>query len=117
MREDQAQRRRTQPLDRPTFGSTFTNPPGDHAGRLVEAVGLKGYRVGNATWSDVHANFIVNLGGATARDVLALIRLARARVLERCGVRLLTEVRFLGQFLAEDLKYLENEAGPGPGPM
>lgn len=100
MREDRDRRRRTQPLDRPTFGSTFTNPPGDHAGRLIEAVGLKGHRVGNATWSDVHANFIVNLGGATAADVLALIRLARARVAERYGIRLETEVRFLGEFVA-----------------
>jgi UDP-N-acetylmuramate dehydrogenase len=96
MRQDQEQRRRTQPLDRPTFGSTFTNPPGDFAGRLIEAAGLKGHRVGNATWSDVHANFIVNLGGATAADVLALIRLARERVRERFGVALETEVRFLG---------------------
>jgi UDP-N-acetylmuramate dehydrogenase len=102
MREDQERRRRTQPLDRPTFGSTFANPPGDHAGRLIEAVGLKGHRVGNATWSDVHANFVVNLGGATARDVLALMRLARARVLAQHGIRLETEVRLLGQFLAED---------------
>src|SRR5512142_1233268 len=88
MRADQEQRRRTQPLDRPTFGSTFTNPPGDFAGRLVEAVGLKGHRVGNATWSDVHANFIVNLGGARATDVVALIRLARERVLEQFGIAL-----------------------------
>jgi UDP-N-acetylmuramate dehydrogenase len=109
MREDREKRRRTQPLDRPTFGSTFTNPPGDFAGRLIEAVGLKGHRVGSATWSDVHANFIVNLGGATAADVLALIRLARQRVLEQAGVRLETEVRFLGQFLAGQL-----EDGPGP---
>ncbi|HET6440032.1 MAG TPA: UDP-N-acetylmuramate dehydrogenase, partial [Anaeromyxobacter sp.] len=107
-------RRLSQPLDRPTFGSTFRNPPGDHAGRLIEAVGLKGYRVGNATWSDVHANFVVNLGGATASDVLALIRLARERVAERFGVRLVTEVRFLGQFLAGEL---EDEPGPGSGPQ
>ena len=113
MREDQARRRLSQPLDRPTFGSTFRNPPGDHAGRLIEAVGLKGYRVGDATWSDVHANFVVNLGGATASDVVALIRLARARVLERFGVRLATEVRFLGQFLAGEL---EDAPGPGAGP-
>jgi len=101
MQEDRERRRRTQPLDRPTFGSAFRNPPGDFAGRLVEAVGLKGHRVGNATWSDVHANFVVNLGGATARDVLALLNLARSRVRERLGVRLDTEVRFLGEFLAE----------------
>jgi UDP-N-acetylmuramate dehydrogenase len=113
MREDRERRRRTQPLDRPTFGSTFTNPPGDHAGRLIESVGLKGHRVGNATWSDVHANFIVNLGGATARDVLALVRLARERVLERWGIRLETEVRFMGEFLAGDLG--ESREGP-PSP-
>ncbi len=103
MREDRERRRRTQPLDRPTFGSTFTNPPGEYAGRLIEAVGLKGHRVGNATWSDVHANFVTNLGGATARDVLALVRLARARVRERFGIALEPEVRLLGEFLAEDL--------------
>lgn len=101
MAEDREQRRRTQPLDRPTFGSTFTNPPGDFAGRLIEAVGLKGHRVGNATWSDVHANFVVNLGGATARDVLTLVKLARARVLDTFGIRLETEVRLVGEF-AED---------------
>lgn len=113
MREDRDRRRRTQPLDRPTFGSTFTNPPGDHAGRLIESVGLKGHRVGNATWSDVHANFIVNLGGARAADVLALIRLARGRVQERYGIRLETEVRFLGEFLAGELG--EGRNGP-PSP-
>jgi UDP-N-acetylmuramate dehydrogenase len=102
MQEDREARRRTQPLDRPTFGSTFRNPPGDHAGRLIEAVGLKGHRVGNATWSDVHANFIVNLGGASARDVLALVHLARSRVTERFGIALETEVRLLGEFPAEE---------------
>jgi UDP-N-acetylmuramate dehydrogenase len=106
MEADREQRRRTQPLDRPTFGSTFRNPPGEFAGRLVEAVGLKGHRVGNATWSDVHANFVVNLGGATARDVLALVNLARSRVKERYGVVLETEVRLVGDFLAEDLEGL-----------
>jgi UDP-N-acetylmuramate dehydrogenase len=103
MREDRDRRRRTQPYDKPTFGSTFTNPPGDFAGRMIEAVGLKGHRVGNATWSDVHANFVVNLGGATARDVLALVRLAQERVRERFGVRLETEVRLAGEFLADEV--------------
>jgi UDP-N-acetylmuramate dehydrogenase len=101
MRADQAARRRTQPLHLPTFGSTFRNPPGDFAGRLVEAVGLKGHRVGNATWSPVHANFVSNLGGATARDVLALMKLARTRVRERFGVLLEPEVRVAGEFLAD----------------
>ncbi len=108
MQEDRARRRRTQPLDRPTFGSTFRNPPGDFAGRLVEAVGLKGHRVGNATWSDVHANFVSNLGGATARDVLALVNLARSRVKAAFGIVLEPEVRLVGEFLAEDLAGLED---------
>jgi len=109
MEEDRDRRRRTQPLDRPTFGSTFANPPGDFAGRLIEAVGLKGHRVGGATWSPVHANFISNLGGATARDVLALMALARRRVKERFGISLETEVRLVGELLAEDLEALRAE--------
>jgi UDP-N-acetylmuramate dehydrogenase len=103
MAADREARARTQPLDRPTFGSTFRNPPGDHAGRLIEAVGLKGHRVGNATWSPVHANFVTNLGGATARDVLALVRLARTRVHERFGIVLEVEVKLAGELLAEDV--------------
>jgi UDP-N-acetylmuramate dehydrogenase len=106
MQEDRDRRRRTQPLDRPTFGSTFRNPPGDFAGRLIEAVGLKGHRVGGALWSDVHANFVVNAGGATARDVVTLLNLARSRVKERFGIALEAEVRLLGEFLAEDVEGL-----------
>jgi len=102
MEADREHRRRTQPLTWPTWGSTFRNPPGDHAGRLVEAVGLKGHRIGNAMWSDLHANFVVNLGGATARDCLALIRLARERVRERIGVELELEVRLAGAFAADE---------------
>jgi UDP-N-acetylmuramate dehydrogenase len=103
MQADRDHRRRTQPLDKPTFGSTFVNPPGDFAGRLIEEVGLKGHRVGNATWSPVHANFISNLGGARASDVLALMNLARSRVKERFGTVLETEVKLLGEFLAEEI--------------
>ncbi|MBS1109872.1 MAG: UDP-N-acetylenolpyruvoylglucosamine reductase [Anaeromyxobacteraceae bacterium] len=102
MDADREHRRRTQPLAWPTWGSTFRNPPGDHAGRLVEAVGLKGHREGNAMWSDLHANFVVNLGGATARDCLALIRLARQRVRERFGVELELEVRLAGEFAPDE---------------
>jgi UDP-N-acetylmuramate dehydrogenase len=109
MQADRDRRRRTQPLDRPTFGSTFRNPPGDFAGRLIEAVGLKGHRIGGALWSDVHANFVVNAGGATARDVLGLVNLARSRVMERFGIALETEVKLLGAFPAEDLQ--EPKAG------
>jgi UDP-N-acetylmuramate dehydrogenase len=116
MRADRERRAATQPLDRPTFGSTFRNPPGDHAGRLIEAVGLKGHRIGNAAWSDVHANFIVNLGGARAADVVALMRLARGRVKERLGIALETEVRLVGEFDPEDLGDLaERERSAGDG--
>jgi UDP-N-acetylmuramate dehydrogenase len=104
MQADREHRRRTQPLDKPTFGSTFVNPPGDFAGRLIEEVGLKGHRVGNATWSNVHANFVSNLGGATASDVLALVNLARSRVKERFGIALETEVRLVGEFLADEIR-------------
>lgn len=103
MDADVARRRATQPLGQPSFGSTFWNPPGRYAGQLIEAVGLKGHRVGNAMWSDVHANFLVNLGGATARDVLQLMRLARRLVKERFGVTLQAEVKLVGAFVAEDL--------------
>jgi UDP-N-acetylmuramate dehydrogenase len=103
MRADRDYRRRTQPIDRPSWGSTFRNPPGDFAGRLIEAAGLKGHRQGGAAWSEVHANFVVNLGGATARDCLALVRLARRAVRERFGVVLEPEVRLLGDFGGEGI--------------
>jgi UDP-N-acetylmuramate dehydrogenase len=92
-----ARRAETQPLDVPSCGSVFKNPPGDFAGRLIEAAGLKGERVGGAEISSTHANFIVNRGGATAADVLALIERARERVAARAGVTLETEVRILGR--------------------
>jgi UDP-N-acetylmuramate dehydrogenase len=98
MQADLERRRRTQPLGQPTFGSTFRNPPGDSAGRLIEAVGLKGHRIGGAAWSDIHANFVVNLGGATSADVVELIRLAKKRVEESFGITLEPEVRFVGEF-------------------
>jgi UDP-N-acetylmuramate dehydrogenase len=87
----------SQPLDVPSCGSVFKNPRGDFAGRLIEAAGLKGERVGGAEISSVHANFIVNRGGATAADVLALVERARRRVFEASGVRLEPEVRILGR--------------------
>ena len=91
-------RRRTQPLSMPNAGSMFMNPEGDSAGRLIEAAGLIGVRVGGAAVSDVHANFIVNTGGATSADVLALVRLVRDSVKEAYGIELSPEVRFLGSF-------------------
>src|SRR5205085_12187004 len=80
------ERVRKQPLAQPNTGSIFRNPPGDHAGRLIEAAGLKGVRVGGAVVSDKHANFIVNTGGATAADVWTLMQRCIDEVKERFGV-------------------------------
>lgn len=88
-------RKATQPLSWPNCGSVFRNPPGKSAGKLVESVGGKGKRIGNAAISDVHGNFIVNLGGARADDVLALIGWARETVYDHVGVELETEVRVI----------------------
>lgn len=98
MEADLAYRKRTQPLDKPNFGSVFTNPPGDHAGRLIESVNLKGHTIGKAQISTLHANWIVNLGGATARDVVALMDLARQRVRDATGITLAPEVKRIGVF-------------------
>ena len=92
-----ARRAATQPLDVPSCGSVFKNPPGGYAGRLIEAAGLKGAKHGGAQISTLHANFIVNTGGATAADVLALIGHARAAVRMRTGVLLEPEVRIWGR--------------------
>jgi len=91
-------RKRSQPLGLPSAGSVFVNPESDSAGRLIEAAGLKGVRIGGAQVSDVHANFIVNAGGATAADVVALVKLIRDTVKETNGIELRPEVRFLGSF-------------------
>jgi UDP-N-acetylmuramate dehydrogenase len=91
-----AARSDSQPINVPSCGSVFVNPPRDFAGRLIEAAGLKGRRLGGAEISPVHANFIANRGGATAADVLALIREAQAAVWRTAGVRLVPEVRVIG---------------------
>ena len=92
------QRIGSQPLALPNAGSVFRNPPGDHAARLIEACGLKGYAIGGARVSEKHANFIVNPKGiGTAADIEALIAHARATVLERFGVALVPEVRIIGE--------------------
>lgn len=91
-------KKETQPLDHPSAGSVFKNPPGDYAGRLIEKAGLKGARIGGAMISLKHGNFIVNTGGARASDILALIELARARVNKETGITLETEIRILGEF-------------------
>lgn len=89
-------RKEREPKKVSNAGSIFKNPPGDHAGRLLEACGLKGTRIGAAECSPVHANWLVNVGHASARDLLALVELCRARVLEMHGITLEMEVKVIG---------------------
>jgi UDP-N-acetylmuramate dehydrogenase len=98
MRAGYEERKARQPLDLPSAGSVFKNPPGDYAGRLIEAAGLKGERIGAAMVSPKHANFIVNTGGAVATDVYRLVRRIERRVAETFGVALEREIRLLGRF-------------------
>ena len=97
MRDLNARRRDKQPLNYPSAGSTFKRPEGYFAGALIEQAGLKGRSVGGAQVSEKHAGFIVNTGGATASDILGLIRLVQDEVETRSGIRLETEVRILGE--------------------
>ncbi len=90
-------RKRTQPPQQ-SAGSIFKNPEGDYAGRLIEAAGVKGKISGGAQISERHANFIVNVGGASAADIAALIREAHNRVSERFGVKLELEVELRGEW-------------------
>jgi len=96
IRELLVERKKKQPIGEWSCGSVFTNPPGDHAARLIEAAGLKGTRIGGAVVSPKHANFIVNEGGATAADIEALIALAQQTVCSRFGIELEREVRVIG---------------------
>lgn len=98
MEADLGYRKRTQPLHLPASGSVFTNPPEDYAGRLIEAAGLKGFRRGGAMISELHANWIVNTGGAKAEEVRFLIELAREEVRARFGISLEPELKFLGRW-------------------
>lgn len=92
-----AHRRATQPIEA-SAGSIFQNPPGDYAGRLIEAVGLKGVQVGGVQFSPLHANFIVNLKAGRATDVRAAIELAQRRVQAQFGLTLQPEILFVGEF-------------------
>jgi len=91
------QRIQTQPLNLPSAGSVFKNPPGKSAGQLVEQAGLKGFQTGKAKISEKHANFIVNLGGATAKDILSLMEIMQKRVLQDTGIRLEPEIKIAGE--------------------
>jgi UDP-N-acetylmuramate dehydrogenase len=91
-----AKRVATQPLNQPNAGSVFRNPPGDHAARLIESCGLKGFTIGGAQVSPKHANFIVNLGTASAKDIESMVDHVQATVLAKTGVELIREVRIVG---------------------
>ena len=95
-----AHRRSTQPAE-PSLGSTFKNPPGDRAGRLIEAAGLKGKRIGGVEVSCIHANFFINPGGvgtATAADMMVLVEVVQAEVKAQFGVLLQPEVQLAGEW-------------------
>lgn len=97
IRELLSRRGETQPTGLPSCGSVFRNPPGDHAGRLIEACGLKGHCIGGACVSEKHANFIINTGDATAQDIEALIAHVQATVAREHGIELIAEVRVIGE--------------------
>lgn len=88
----------TQPIGPPSSGCVFRNPPRDHAGRLIDVAGGKGLQVGGAQVSDIHANYIINTGEATAADVVQLMHKVSALVAEKAGVRLEPEIKLLGEF-------------------
>ena len=97
MAELAEQRRAKQPLQYPSAGSTFKRPEGYFAGKLVQDAGLKGKTIGGAQVSEKHSGFLINIGGATASDILELMRQVEQRVFEQFGVHLEPEVRILGE--------------------
>jgi UDP-N-acetylmuramate dehydrogenase len=100
MTDFSARRRSTQPAGA-SLGSMFKNPPGDYAGRLIEAAGLKGTRIGGAEISSVHANFFINDEHATSSDIYSLIRLAQETVEQKFGVKLELEIELVGNWPAQ----------------
>jgi len=97
LRDMIARRKESQPIGEWSCGSTFTNPKGDHAARLIEAAGLKGTRIGDVMVSPKHANFLVNVGAASAADVEQLVALIQKEVAQKSGVRLTPEFRTVGE--------------------
>jgi UDP-N-acetylmuramate dehydrogenase len=97
LKQGLSQRLDSQPIREKSAGCIFKNPPGKYAGRLIEAVGFKGYCVGGAKVSEKHANFIINQGQATAQDVLRLVELIKQEVREKKGIPLEEEVIIVGQ--------------------
>jgi len=98
MKKGLSTRKATQPLKMPSAGSVFKNPPGKFAGKVIDDLGFKGLRVGDAMVSEMHANFIVNLGRATAGQVLELMEKIEREVLQRTGIRLEREIKLAGSF-------------------
>lgn len=90
-------REEKQPMDMPSAGSVFRRPEGYYVGKLIQDCGLRGYRIGDAAISEKHCGFIVNLGSATAKDILALIEHIRSVIRDRFGISLQTEIRFVGE--------------------
>ncbi|MCJ2145519.1 MULTISPECIES: UDP-N-acetylmuramate dehydrogenase [Bacillus] len=97
MQKNKDYRKETQPVSNPCAGSIFRNPLPEHAGRLVEEAGLKGYQIGGAKVSEMHGNFIVNAGGATAKDVLDLIAFIQKTIKEKYDIDMHTEVEIIGE--------------------
>jgi UDP-N-acetylmuramate dehydrogenase len=100
IRELLSRRNGSQPTGESSCGSVFRNPPGDYAGRLIDACGLKGARVGRARVSEIHANFIINEGGASAAEIEDLIQYVQDQVWEKTGIRLMPEVRIIGEAIS-----------------
>ena len=98
VREGNKRRKDTQPLNLPSCGSVFKNPEGDHAGRLIEAAGLKGFTIGGAQVSPKHANFVVNIGGSSAQDIRDVILHVQNEVEKQFNISLTNEVVFMGYF-------------------
>ncbi|MGD9677905.1 MAG: UDP-N-acetylmuramate dehydrogenase [Vulcanibacillus sp.] len=96
MVNNKERRIKTQPFNLPSAGSVFRNPNNDYSGRLIEELGLKGYRIGDAQISTIHSNFIVNIGNATSKDILALINYIKEKVYEKYNIELITEVELIG---------------------
>jgi UDP-N-acetylmuramate dehydrogenase len=96
--KDLEQRKRSQPYHLPSCGSVFRNPTPLYAAKLIEQLGLKGYKIGGAQVSERHANFILNCGGAKANDIFQLIRYIQEQVEQHCSISLEPEVRILGEF-------------------
>ena len=97
MQKNTASRNAKQPVEYPNAGSIFKNPPGDAAGRLIELIGAKGWRQGDAKVSEKHSNFIVNIGSASCQDVLQLVNRVKQAVYQETGVLLEEEILFLGR--------------------